>query len=218
MSALAQRKSSTIALQGMEVSGRSDTENAGRRVPGARVIVPLEGLRKRSATVRIPPRPVRARVQVSPAPVRLRATPSPSLAVGYSQMEGPLGPLPAPDTSHLTVNRTPAKPKPQQLSTGSPKLRLQHAPTTSGARMLRRPLNALPKPHQKLLIVLHVLPWLLLLVVASRVLPTPLFFENWPSMVRTWATTGFGLYVLADTCFVIWHVAFRQGGRQLDGI
>lgn len=229
MSAFAQKKPARIPLKGMGVVPRVAAREKVRTDRSSGVVVPLEGLHKRPPTVRIPPRPSRVRVPV--ARTQSRAANAPSMAPGFAREIGPLGAVesapsrpivrPTGDTTHLSVNRIPSHARPQELPQGSQKLRLKEVPAASGTpgtAFLRRPLNALNKASQKTLIALHLLPWLLLALVASKVLPAPLWFENWPAFVRHLATLGFGLYVLADTFFVIWHVAFRQGGRQLDGI
>ena len=194
------------------------------RATNSRVVIPLHETRK--PVVRIPPRASRASEAAVSAQTASPPQFTPSLAVGRAETLGPLGAVASDGTiarpAHknrlalqvrhpypsLKRNRTV-----RRLARNSPlPVPVPHRPPTS-SRLLRWPVNALSPEQQKWLIAFHVVPWLLLLVVALRWLPDSLQFENWPVAVRTGSTLAFALYVLADTFFTIWHVAFRSINR-----
>jgi hypothetical protein len=87
-------------------------------------------------------------------------------------------------------------------------------PAPSRARS--KPLDAQPVWYQSILIACHVVPWILFLLVAFRWLPAAWQMERWPASLQTGATIAFALFVLADTAFALWYVAFRRGGRHFE--
>lgn len=63
-------------------------------------------------------------------------------------------------------------------------------------------------------LALHLLPWLLFLAVAFRLLPQAWQFEQWSKLARDLATLSFGLFVLIDTGLIAWKLAFGSETRQ----
>lgn len=213
-----------IALKDLGVKRDPVAEEPEERPPATRVVIPLTGLRKESDVVRIPPRPERVRVQVSlPKPAQAPpALAKPGRAAPEIKIPDRPQPVEAPEPAEQSGER-PRVARSSSLPTlQTPRMKLQTPPTTFGAgrtrASMRRPLNTLPKKRQKTLILLHLLPWLILGVVAARILPTPWRFENWSKNAQAAGIIVFGAYVVLDTFWVIWHVAFRSSGRRLDRI
>lgn len=64
------------------------------------------------------------------------------------------------------------------------------------------------------LAVLRVIPWGLFFLVAFQLVPAGWEFEGWPRNVQTGTIVVFGLFVLIDTTFTAWNVAFRPTRRE----
>ncbi len=192
------------------------------RPPRTRVVIPLEGLQK--PVVRIPSRASRNAAEPAPeepAPARdrssSRAGERAKESLGALARRMPTAfeyraPLAAPQASH----KPPSDATLEMLLRPRPPLARPARRRMGVSRAMRHPLNTLPDERQKLLLALHVIPWLLLMVVAFGLLPAPFRFENWSAPVQTGALLGFCLYAALDTSFAIWHVAFRRQGRQVD--
>lgn len=68
----------------------------------------------------------------------------------------------------------------------------------------------LPPWYQKLLALLHLVPWAIFFAMAFRLFPTEWQFEQWPAEWQTGATAAFGIFILSDILFVVWYLAFRK--------
>lgn len=100
------------------------------------------------------------------------------------------------------------------LSSGAAPVRCQTEPPVDDSQSERpQRLRWNEATLRQATVVLHLIPWVLFLLVAFRLVPEGWQYEQWPAAARNLATLLFGLFVLADTALAVWFVAFRKGGR-----
>ena len=155
-----------------------------------------------------------------PTPVRI-----PARETRVEQVAAPPPPKPSP-YQVLPTDRNQPTGLPKQTLTQTRPLAHQAAPARDGApaselkahmarKKLRTSPQELPQWGQATLVTVHVIPWVLLVAVAFRLLPMRWQFDQWPMEWQTIASAAFALFILTDTMIVLWYVAFRKTGRSM---